>query len=143
MDDNLVICPECRNYVTYTVVEQVTNSILEGENYEHVEQIAYCAKCGSEIYVGEILDSNLKALYDAYRVKNDLIALEKILEIPQKYSIDLKSLSEVLGWEDKLLTRYCEGYLPKKQNSDLLLRIYNDPEYFAELIKNRIPYNEN
>lgn len=34
---------------------------------------------------------------------------------------------------EQTLTRYCDGDMPTKQYSEILLRIYNEPSYYSEL----------
>lgn len=128
-------CEECRKDVDYTVEKVLIKGKLKGEEYEYTGKRAVCNECGNEIYVAEIEDENLKALYDIYRQKNDIISLEKILEIPQKYNIGKRPLSLLLGWGEMTYTRYCEGYVPTKQYSDILQKIYEDPLYYKELLE--------
>ncbi len=69
-------------------------------------KIAYCEECKAEIYIPEIDDFNLKALYDTYRKENNIISLEKIIEIPKLYDIGKRPLSLLLGWGEQTFTRY-------------------------------------
>src|SRR5690606_18232950 len=103
--------------------------------YEYTGKKAVCTECGSEVYVADIEDENLRALYDTYRQKNGIISLEKILEIPQKYNIGKRPLSLLLGWGEMTFSRYCEGDMPTKQYSDILQKIYDDPAYYKELLE--------
>lgn len=135
MGEDLVFCAECRNDVHYTTTEEKMNGILKGESYEYMGKVAQCAECGKEIYVAEINDYNLKELYDVYRERNGIISLEKILEIPQKYSIGKRPLSLLLGWGEQTFSRYCDGDIPTKQYSEILLRIYDDPNYYNNILE--------
>lgn len=38
---------------------------LKGKTYAYMGKMAYCNDCNSEIYIGEIIDYNLDALYKA------------------------------------------------------------------------------
>ena len=96
---------------------------------------AICPECGNEVYVADIEDENLKALYDIYRQNNGIISLEKILEIPEKYNIGKRPLSLLLGWGEMTFSRYCEGDIPTKQYSEILQRVYDDPVYYNELLE--------
>lgn len=135
MKDNLVFCAECRNDVAYTVTKEKMNGTLKGEFYGYIGKIARCAGCGKEIYVAEMNDYNLKALYDVYREKNGIIALGKVLEIPGKYSIGKRPLSLLLGWGEQTFSRYCDGDIPSKQYSEILQRIYDDPYYYNKILE--------
>ena len=55
-------------------------------------------RCGSEVYVMDIEDENLKGLYGAYRQKNGIISLEKIQRF-RRSTISKRPLSLLLGWK--------------------------------------------
>ena len=84
MKNSHTFCEKCRDEVSYTVTSVVMTSIIKNIEYTYSGKEATCNNCGSPVYVAEINDSNLKALYDEFRKANNLISLEHILEIPQK-----------------------------------------------------------
>jgi putative zinc finger/helix-turn-helix YgiT family protein len=136
MLERMTFCEECRRDVAYTEIEVAMQNELKGETFEYTGKQAVCAECGSEVYVAEVEDYNLKALYDAYRKKNSIIALEKILEIPEKYGIGKRPLSLLLGWGEMTFSRYCDGDMPSKQYSDILKHIYDDPAFYRSILEN-------
>jgi uncharacterized phage-associated protein len=109
---------------------------LKGEVYEVSSQIAYCENCGSEIWVDAIHDANLKALYDTYRQRHDIICLEDIKAIPEKYNIGKRPLSLLLGWGEQTFSRFYEGDMPSKEYSEKLKRIHSDPSYYLTILEN-------
>jgi putative zinc finger/helix-turn-helix YgiT family protein len=135
MNRNKTFCEECRRDVEYIVETASIKGKLKGKEYAYTGKKAVCTKCGSEVYVADIEDENLKALYDIYRQNNGIISLEKISEIPQKYNIGKRPLSSLLGWGEMTFSRYCEGDMPTKQYSDILQKIYDDPAYYKELLE--------
>lgn len=135
MGRNSALCESCLCFVEYKVENSKLTCEMKGKKYGFYGKIAVCPKCGAEVYVGDIVECNLKALYDEYRLQNDIISLEKVLEIPHKYGIDKQKLSKLLGWNETTFSRYCEGYIPTKERSDKLKRIYDHPEYFYELLR--------
>lgn len=137
MSNKTEFCTECRNDVTIKVVTSEMQGTLKGEVYTYLGKKAICEKCGAEISTHEIIDYNLKALYDAYREDNSIITLEKIKKIPTKYSIGKRPLSLLLGWGELTFSRYCDGDMPTKQYSDILERIYADPIYYLKLLEER------
>lgn len=134
MNTNKTFCEECRKDVEYVVKTELMKGKIKGEEYEYIGKRPVCTECGNEVYETNIEDENLKALYDAYRQKNGIIELEKILEIPQKYNIGKRPLSLLLGWGEMTFSRYCDGDMPTKQYSDILRKIYDDPSYYKELL---------
>lgn len=130
-----VFCEECRKDVDYIVDDQHMTGTIKGEVYNYIGKMARCKECNSEIYVDEINDYNLKALYDEYRKKNDIISLDEIKEICQKYNIGKRPLSLLLGWGEQTFSRYCDGDIPTKQYSDMLKKIYRDPHFYNQILE--------
>lgn len=137
MEERKVFCPECREEVSFTVKNKKIQTTLHGEKYTYTGRVAYCNNCSSEIYVDDVNDFNLKALYDEFRVKHDIISLKTILNISKKYDIGETKLSLVLGWGEQTFSNYCKGDIPTKQHSDILKKIYNEPKYFRDILENK------
>jgi len=135
MNERMTFCEECRNDVAYTITEVKLENKLKEETYEYMGKKAQCTECESEVYVPEVEDYNLKALYDAYRQRHEIISLERILAIPKKYGIGKRPLSLLLGWGEITFSRYCEGDMPSKQYSDMLQKIYDDPAFYRTLLE--------
>ncbi len=133
--NRIVFCPECRQDVKFSVREKPDSAELKGEAYEFTSKTAYCNECGTEVYVPEIEDENLKALYDAYRQKHGIISLEDIRAIPEKYNIGKRPLSLLLGWGEQTFSRYYDGDMPAKQYSEKLKQVLADPAYYLSLLE--------
>lgn len=56
-------CEECRNDVEYIVSSVPMVGTIKGKEYSYTGMEARCADCGSLVYVPEISDANLEALY--------------------------------------------------------------------------------
>ncbi len=130
-----IFCPECRDDVTYTVVEKELSHKIKDKEYKYTGKVAYCSSCGEEVYVPEINDYNVRALQAVFRTENDLISLEDIQSIPKKYDIGIRPLSQLLGWGELTYTRYHNGDMPSKQYSEILKKIYDSPLYYKELLE--------
>ncbi len=135
MNGKKIFCEDCRRDVEYEVTSIKRNEILKGEEYEYIGKEAICKECHSELFVAEVEDENLELLYNSYRKKNDLISMEKLVDIPKKYNIGKRPLSLLLGWGEMTFSRYYDGYLPTKQYSDILKKIYDEPSYYFEILE--------
>ncbi len=135
MTRNLIFCEECRDDVEYTITEVPMIGKIKGIEYHYIGKEARCVKCNTSVYVPEINDYNLKALYEVYRKENGIVSLDVILAIPKKYAIGKRPLSLLLGWGEQTFSRYCDGDIPTKQYSEILTKIYEDPLYYAELLE--------
>lgn len=136
MNSKITFCEDCRKDVLFSTKNSIESHLFKGENIEYIAITAACDECGSEVYVGEYMDANIKALYDVYRRKHDIILLEHIREIPVKYAIGKRPLSLLLGWGELTFTRYCEGDIPSKHYAATLKRLYNDPAFYLSILEN-------
>ncbi|NLM34302.1 MAG: DUF4065 domain-containing protein [Clostridiales bacterium] len=129
-------CENCRKVVSYTEKHKFLSADLKGEIYNYNGKIGICEECNKEVYVHEINDFNLEQLYKEFRKQNDIISLEKIREIPEKYKIGKRPLSILLGWGEQTFSRYYDGDMPTKQYSEILKKIYDEPEFFLSILEN-------
>jgi len=127
-------CEACRRDVGFSLEPAIMKGTLKGEAYIYSGEKAVCSACKNEVHVFEVEDKNLKALYDAYREMNDILSLEKILEIPKKYHIEKRHLSLLLGWGEMTFSRYSDGGMPTKQYSKMLRKVYDEPQYYKTLL---------
>ncbi len=135
MSKNKVFCEECRNDVTFIAENKQLQGTIKGEVYTYNGKVSYCNVCHSEVYVAEINDYNLTKLYDEYRKKKNIVSLDIVLNLPKKYNIGKRPLSLLLGWGEQTFTRYYDGDIPTKQYSDILQKIYNEPNYYKKILE--------
>ena len=128
-------CEECRNDVEYTTASVPMTGTIKGKEYRYTGTEARCADCGSLVFVPEISDDNLRSLYNVFREENGIVSLDVICAIPEKYDIGKRPLSLLLGWGELTFSRYCDGDIPTRQYSDILQRIYNEPQFYSELLE--------
>lgn len=135
MNTKTVFCEECRNDVEYIESTVPMVGRIKEKEYHYTGREAHCANCGAEVFIPELSDINLRALYDVYRKENGIISLEQVRKIPEKYAIGKRPLSLLLGWGEQTFSRYADGDLPTKQYAGILRRIYDDPAFYSELLE--------
>lgn len=128
-------CEYCRKDVLYSEKYETMSADLKGEKYNYQGKLAVCDECGNEIYVNEVNDYNLQQLYNEFRKKHNIISLENIMEIPEKYNIGKRPLSLLLGWGEQTFSRYYDGNMPTKQYSDTLQKIYDEPDFYLSILE--------
>lgn len=136
-EKKLAFCEECRDDVEYRIKDVQLTGKIKGKEYHYLGKEARCVNCNAPVYVPEINDFNLDALYDVYRQENGVVPLSVIREIPKKYAIGKRPLSLLLGWGEQTFSRYYNGDMPTKQYSDILSKLYNDPAYYSDLLEDR------
>lgn len=128
-------CEECRKDVEYIVSDANMTGRINGKEYHYSGKETRCAECGAFVDVPEISDANIDALYEVYRKENDIVPLDVVRAIPKKYGIGKRPLSLLLGWGELTFSRYCDGNVPTKPYSNVLMRIYNEPKYYLEILE--------
>lgn len=137
----LAFCEDCHNMVEYTVTEEEKTKKIKGKKVFYIGKEAYCKECGSNIFVQNVRDYNLKKLDESYRKSENIILLSNIKKIVDKYNVGKRPLSKLLGWGESTLTRYLNGDIPSKNYSNTLKEVLTDPTYMNKLLeqnKNRV-----
>ncbi len=109
-----------------------TEAEVRGTKISFVETHAICTECEEELYVPEVNDENAKAREDAYRKAANLISVEDIQKIMEKYDIGAGPLAIAMGFGDVTINRYISGQLPSKANSLKLLEVLASHKKMAE-----------
>lgn len=128
-------CEKCGGQRPYRINSVPMAGRMKEETYSYTGREARCASCGERLQVAEIDEANLRLLYDLYRKEKGILPLEHIRAIPVRYAIGKRPLSRLLGWGELTFTRYYEGYLPTRQYSEVLRRLYEEPAFYKELLE--------
>lgn len=132
---NKVICVQCREYVDYEIKDIEQKIIIKKEEVVYKEKVAYCKKCGEEVWVEELEGKNVLAPINIYCEKKGLISPRQIDELLKKYNIGKRPLAQLLGWGEITITRFLEGQLPSGEYSNKLLELLNNPQKFKNVLK--------
>ena len=116
IENTSAYCPECRKNVEYVTSQEKRENAVDNRAYTYMRKVARCLECNEELDVYN--DENLNIFYRVYRIENNIIPLEHVLEIPKIYNIGVRVLSVLLGWGENTLTRFCKGSIPTKQYVD-------------------------
>lgn len=118
-------CFNCDMETESNVSVENLETVIDGEKIAYKGHVVRCAHCGEEIYDAELSDANIGAANAVYRKRKDLISVEEINHLLQKYNIGKKPLAQLLGWGEVTLLRYFDGFTPRKEYSDQLRELMN------------------
>lgn len=130
-------CSHCGSLERYEIIQKNENLSLGYNLFECV-----CTKCGSIheplvlFNINSLIKNGDKLRYN--NIKDGLILHSMIRELPLKYNIDIDSLSIILELNRKFSLYYKYGFMPgfsSREDSNLLLNIYNNPTLFLELLE--------
>ena len=134
MCNNERFCINCRKDVEYIIEEVDLEKEHKGKKYKFKGKKALCSCCGEELGLPEIMDYNILAFNNAYRVENGIITIAEINNIYKKYKIGKRILSIILGWGELTYTRYCDGDMPTKEYSNKLKLINENPREYLKIL---------
>ena len=130
-----VLCWNCRKKVAYRINARKEVRMIKGIRYHYNEKYAICCECGEELTVPGLDDENENELDVIFRQENNLITIEEISMILEKYNIEKRPLSNLLGFGELTITRYLDGQLPNKRYSDLLKRLLKYDEVMRQVLE--------
>lgn len=128
-------CDKCNNEVAISIENTTLEGTLKGHNYVYKGEVGKSRDCEHYVFDDEIKENNLKALQDTYRAENNIIELEKIIKLPEKYDIGKRPLSNLLKWGELTFSRYYDGDIPTKAYSNILEEIYQNPNKYMEILE--------
>ncbi len=131
-DGSMVMCERCGQEVEFEIRIKKETRNINNEEFEFDAKEAVCERCGGVVTVPWVQDENERHFEHQYRRSNDYILVDEINEIIEKYDIEKRPLSRVLGMGEHTIERYLEGQLPNKKYSDELRRIRGDYSYMQK-----------
>lgn len=134
-DNNKVFCEFCLDDVNYTIKIKEEIDTIRGKEIKYMKKEAFCEECGNYVYIHELNDENLKSLYTKIREMDNIITVDEIELLLEKYNIGKKPLSSLLGWGEGTITRYLKGDIPTKPYSDKLRLILDDTNEMKKILE--------
>ena len=131
-------CDKCQKYTEYKIVEKVVNRNVDNFNVEYVQRKNICIECNNEYFNEDVINFNVNSFDLAYNKIFDIININEIKEILEKYNIGKKPLAKILNWGETTIIRYLNGQNPDRAHSDILKTILNSPHIMENyLYKNK------
>ena len=127
-------CPYCNSEQEYYIDKRIFKE-YKGVDVNVEENVPICKKCGNELVINNIVDENLKRIYNKYREIKNIITPSEIKNLRNKYDISQRELTAILDFGKMTINRYENGSLPSKSQSDYLRLIANDPKEFFNKVK--------
>lgn len=113
-------CDNCQKFVKVKIDVEKVNANIDGIKFTYDAEVCRCVECGNEVYDAGVSNADVAKANNIYREKIGMIKVAEIEEILSMYNIGKKPLSNLLGWGEVTISRYCEGAMPKKEYSDKL-----------------------
>ncbi|WP_034445820.1 type II toxin-antitoxin system antitoxin SocA domain-containing protein [Butyrivibrio sp. AE2032] len=127
-----VICTDCGSLQLYEIHTERCDREWNGIKCTYNKRIAVCCRCGKRVTVPGLDDLNETEFESKCREENDYIQISEIQDIIEKYDVDKRPLSKVLGLGEHTIENYLKGQLPSKRYSDMLRRVLASYTFMKE-----------
>ncbi len=124
-------CDEMCEYITKTEHRKTTVKDL---TFDVDVIVAFCKKCGEEVFPSEVTKANDLIIFDEYRRLKGLLTSKEIKAIRQKRNMSQVELARFIDCGEKNIARYENGTIQDKV-FDLLIRMVGDDECFKAMSK--------
>ncbi len=130
-----LLCSKCRKRVSYYISKRPAKTIIKDIEIKYEEYYGICDECKTEIFIPGLDDRNEEVIEDEFRKKKELISISDIKKILEKYNVEKRPLSKLLGFGELTITRYIDGQLPSAKYSDILFEVLRDEQKMKEYIE--------
>lgn len=130
-----LLCIECRKRCSYEIKKRVAKTIIKNIEIEYEELYGICNQCKSEIFVPGLDDINNHKIEKEFRNRKGLITILDINKILEKYDIEKRPLSKLLGFGELTITRYIDGQLPSLKYSEVMLSVLHDEQVMKKYVE--------
>ena len=121
-------CPLCGKIHEVEERSRTTVITIKGEKVEYDELFYYCANSDedeNEYMTGAMMNDNLLAARNVYRVNHGLLTSQEIIAIRESYGLSQVDLAKLLGWGEATVSRY-ESKSIQDEAYDYMLRLIKD-----------------
>ena len=130
-----LLCSKCRKRVSYYISKRPAKTIIKDIEIKYEEYYGICDECKTEIFIPGLDDRNEEVIEGEFRKKKELISISDIKKILEKYNVEKRPLSKLLGFGELTITRYIDGQLPSAKYSDILFEVLRDEQKMKEYIE--------
>lgn len=137
MKDIIKYCESCHKEVEFKILKEEVKFTIANSQVIVSCDVPRCIKCGTELNDNDLFEKNSKLARDKYIIQYNILSIQDIKDILNKYDIGATILSKVLGWGDITITRYLNGKLASKTYSDRLREIDSNPQLLLSLLETK------
>ena len=142
----MIECPICGDTHLVEKRQRSTTAKIKDEIVEYVEMYYVCTEEGEafEFTPAKMMDDNLLAARNAYRIAHNMMPSYEIASLRRKYGLTQKEFALLLGWGEITITRY-ETKLIQDETHDSILKSVRDNALEARklLVRNSASFEEN
>ena len=125
-------CPKCFSNVDASITYRKETYSVKGDEVIIDAKVCLCPNCGETIWVPSVDEENIDKAYRAYQHKHRLLLPAQIKRIREKYQVTQSTFARLLGFGEKTITRYENGYI-QDEGPNNLIYLVEDPATFQVL----------
>ena len=126
-------CWDCAKENEYLVKKTEEKMTIKGYTFTVMQEHAFCASCGADLYPDAVEDGNTERANEAYREACGSITVRDMQRLLEKYQIGANPLSKLLGWGENTIDRQMHHTIPNRACSEKLKSLF-DPYEMRKLL---------
>ncbi|NQU73492.1 MAG: DUF4065 domain-containing protein [Candidatus Omnitrophica bacterium] len=130
-------CSSCDNIVDANLRSKDEEYDVRGDKFRIKSEVFFCSRCNEELFDEENENKNLGKVYSLYREKYNLLSVDQIKSIREKYGLSQRAMSRLLDWGEVTYSRYENGTIQDSAHNEVLELIDNPKNMLAIYKKNQ------
>ncbi|MDQ7793979.1 MAG: DUF4065 domain-containing protein [bacterium] len=127
-------CPACSTEQPLRIESVDQTFCIHGEEVTVRGRVAFCCRCGEDVFDRELDFAALESAYAEYRRTRGIPSPQDIVAMRQKYGLGQRPLAKLLGWSPATVYRYEKGSVPAPAHAEILKRLA-DPSEMADRLR--------
>lgn len=127
-------CVHCREERELRIETRTEVFDVRGEATTTETNVAVCTQCGTELFLEELEEGNLRRAFDSYRANHQMLTAGEIRAIRERYQLAQGELAALLGWGRVTISRYENGAV-QSRGHDQTLKLLRNPNYVRQLLE--------
>ena len=124
-------CLNCDDVCEYITKTEHRKTTVKDLTFDVEVIVAFCKKCGEEVFPSEVTKENDLIIFDEYRKLKGLLTSKEIKAIRQKRNMSQVELARFIDCGEKNIARYENGTIQDKVFDRLIRMVGNDLCFLA------------
>lgn len=134
---NLKYCYECDDFCDVSWKLEQCHDKFKNVDIVYNFNVCRCKECNNEVpATTDYYYKKNEAMEIAYKKKMNIVTVQEMHEILDKYCIKREALANIVGFGTATIKRYFdEGYTPTTKYSETLLKILQNEKFFYDCVQ--------
>lgn len=130
-------CEMCKEFYHVNESHKIVEYLIKKTKVQAEITLLICCNCGGEIYDKDVEIANDVIMFDEYKRINGLLTSKNIVSIRERYQLSQTTLSKLLGFGQKTITRYENGAIQDRAHDNLMKVLFMEDMFYILWLHNQ------